>query len=362
MASITKRKAGYLIQFYINTERRSLAFNNDYTRSEIEEITRYIDRCVKAIANETTPDKKTMSWIEGLPQGVKKKLERVGLIEMEKEYTLQTLFNEFFTSADFLSLKKSTQRVKKTSYSIILEHFNTETKISEVSPNDVRLFLEWLTDRCSPATKATVIRDLKRVFNWAISLELISVNPFAKLKKGSYKNKAREHYVSMEDYQRILDQCQTQEERVAFALYRIGGLRKAEAFILNWSDVDFERGRLLVHSPKTEHFKDRDTRTIPLFPQLRKELERAYERGIEGPILHKKQETIYFRLRRAIKRAGLEKWERLVQNLRSSRAIDVYRKYGALAEKEWIGHTEQTAQDHYLHLLEADFQNALLEA
>ncbi|MBR4753055.1 MAG: tyrosine-type recombinase/integrase [Thermoguttaceae bacterium] len=361
MASIAKRSTGYLVQILVDGERKSITFTNDYSRSDVEEFARYVDKCIFAMRNETIPDKKTMSWIEGLPKPIKKKLERLGLIEIEKEYTLQALFNEFLASADFLSLKKSTQHVKQHSYAIILEYFNPETKIDSISKNDARLFSEWLNDKFAPATKATIVRDLKRVFNWAIGLELVSENPFSKLKKGSYKNKSREHYVSMEDYRLILANCQTQEERIALALYRIGGLRKAEAFILSWSDVDFDRGKILVHSPKTERFKDQDTRTIPLFAQLRAELEPAYKRGMKGRILHENEGAIYFRFKRAINKAGLEVWDRLIQNLRSSRAIDVYRKYGSLAEKEWIGHTEQTARAHYLHLLEEDFQNAAEE-
>lgn len=361
MASIAKRKAGYQVQFYINSERKSLAFSKAYSLSEIEEIARYIDRCVKAIVNETPLDKRTTSWIEGLPTSIKEKFERVGLIEIERELTLQDVINSYMTSADFLSLKKTTQRIKQHSYAVVFEYFKPETKIDDVSKNDGRLFSEWLMKKFAPATKATVIRDLQRAFNWALGNELVSHNPFAAIKKGSFKNKSREHYVSMEDYQKILAQCQTQDERVALALYRIGGLRKGEAFILNWSDVDFKQGKILVHSPKTERFRDHDTRIIPLFPQLRAELKLAYKRGKSGRVLNQKEEAVYFQFNRAIKKAGLEIWERLIQNLRSSRAIDVYRKYGALAEKEWIGHAEQTARDHYLHLLEEDFQNAVAE-
>lgn len=56
--------------------------------------------------------------------------------------------------------------------------------------------------------------------------------------------------------------------------------------------------------------------------------------------------------------AGLNRWERLIQNFRSSRAIEIYEQYGKLAESEWIGHSVRTARDHYLHVLDATFERA----
>ncbi len=66
----------------------------------------------------------------------------------------------------------------------------------------------------------------------------------------------------------------------------------------------------------------------------------------------------YTKIERIVFYAGLNRWERLIQNLRSSRAIEIAREYGVLAEAEWIGHSPQTAKDHYLHVLDADFEHA----
>ena len=60
--------------------------------------------------------------------------------------------------------------------------------------------------------------------------------------------------------------------------------------------------------------------------------------------------TLTQQMERTVFRAGLVRWERLIQNLRSS-SDEVYNEYGALAESVWIGHSVATAQDHYLHLL-----------
>lgn len=359
MASVSKRPSGFVVQFYLNTQRRTLSFNNSYSRSEIEEIARHIDKCVDAITREVTPDKKTLAWLTTLPVAIKQKLERAGLIEEDKSYTLGELFNEYVSSDEFYSFRPRTQIRKHNTIKVVLDYFG-DVKIDDISKNDARLFSDSLADRYAPATRATYIRDIKRIFNWAITLELIDVNPFTILKRGTFKNKKREHYISLEDYFKVLECCESQETRAALALYRIGGLRKGEAYLLQWADVDFKANRITVRSPKTERF-NKDSRVIPLFPQLKDELAPLYKRRKKGAVLTENETTVYNRFNKAIKKAGLERWERLVQNLRSSRAIDVYKKFGALAEKEWIGHTEQIAQDHYLHLLESDFNNAVNE-
>ena len=122
-------------------------------------------------------------------------------------------------------------------------------------------------------------------------------------------------------------------------------MRKNEALAVEWRDVDFIRSRLLVHSPKTERYAGKESRIIPLFPELREELERLYESLPEGAptfVIFHNRTAITQKLERVVFLAGLTRWERLIQNLRSSRAIEVYNDFGALAESEWIGHSSQT--------------------
>ena len=76
----------------------------------------------------------------------------------------------------------------------------------------------------------------------------------------------------METYRRLIDGCADAELRVLLAFYRIGGLRLGEAFEARWEDVDWAAERFTVRSPKTER-SGKDRRLIPLFPELRQELE-----------------------------------------------------------------------------------------
>jgi integrase len=98
------------------------------------------------------------------------------------------------------------------------------------------------------------------------------------VKPPSQTNEARKHFVSWETAQRVLDACPDAEWRLIVALCRYAGIRcPSELLPLQWAEVDWERGRYLVHSPKTEHHEGGAERWVPIFPELRPYLEEAFE-------------------------------------------------------------------------------------
>ena len=51
---------------------------------------------------------------------------------------------------------------------------------------------------------------------------------------------------------------------------RYGGLRcPSEVLGLRWGDVNWQHGRFVVHVPKLEHNDGKETRTMPIFSELR---------------------------------------------------------------------------------------------
>jgi len=50
---------------------------------------------------------------------------------------------------------------------------------------------------------------------------------------------------------------------------KLAGLRcPSEHLGLRWADLDWGRGRMTVHSPKTEHHRGKATREMPIFQEL----------------------------------------------------------------------------------------------
>ena len=196
---------------------------------------------------------------------------------------------------------------------------------------------------------------------------MLTDNPFADVKAGSQTNKSRTYFVSRGDAQKVLDACPDVQWKLLFALSRYGGLRCAsEHLMLKWSDVDWEKNRILVHSPKTAHHEGGDCRFLPLFPELRPYLLDAFsqaEERTEHVVTRCRDSNSNLRthMERIIKRAGVKPWPKLFHNLRSTRQTELTEKFPSHVVCAWLGNSRAVAVDHYLQVTDAHFKVAVAE-
>jgi len=176
--------------------------------------------------------------------------------------------------------------------------------------------------------------------------------------------KSRQFYVTRALADKVLANCPDDEWRLIFALARYGGLRcPSELVPLVWSDIDWKKGQFVVHCIKTEGHDGRDTRTVPLFPELRPYLEACYrskERHPEKLIKRVRctKNNLRTQMTRILKRAEIKVWPKLFQNLRSSRQSELMKVHGVEVACEWIGNTPAVAVKHYLHITDEDIARA----
>jgi integrase len=65
----------------------------------------------------------------------------------------------------------------------------------------------------------------------------------------------------------VIDACPDWEWRLLVALARFGGFRvPSEATRLRWQDIDWDRERIKIRSPKAEHHKGKATVKFLCFP------------------------------------------------------------------------------------------------
>jgi hypothetical protein len=90
---------------------------------------------------------------------------------------------------------------------------------------------------------------------------------------------------------------------------------------------------MTVRSPKTEHRSGKESHVVPLFPELRRQLEECVARAPEGAeyVIDERHRraansrsgwrscNLRTETERIIHNAGLKKWHRLFHTLRSSR-------------------------------------------
>lgn len=152
------------------------------------------------------------------------------------------------------------------------------------------------------------------------------------------------------------------------ALSRYGGMRRpSEHLLLKWSDVDWEQGKILVHSPKTERHKGGESRYTPLFPELRPYLLEAFEQAEDGAtycitryrgyddVTRLNLRTL---LHKIIVRAGLKPWPKAWHNLRATRQTELEEDYPTHVVCAWLGNSPEVARKHYLQVTDEHFARA----
>ncbi|MCA9188301.1 MAG: site-specific integrase, partial [Planctomycetales bacterium] len=201
----------------------------------------------------------------------------------------------------------------------------------------------------------------------AFERELIASNPFAGMESSTRGNRERDFFVTHEMATKVLDACPDREWRLLFAFSRYGGLRcPSEHLGVKVDDVDWERGRLRVTSPKTEHHDGKAYRWIPIFPELKPFLQECWEAaepGQEYLITRYRSSNANLRtqLTKIIKRAGLEPWPKLFQNLRSTRQTELEESHPSHVVCAWIGNSRDVAKKHYLQVTDEHFERAASE-
>ncbi len=367
MATLSRRAGttpGYEIRFFDAHGRRLTLYlgGRKYSEKTATELKGIVETLVYYRDNSiTVPDKKTLAWLESAAPEIREKLGNAGLIEIPKTYTVKELWDAFLKQKT--GVKESTETTYENARRRFFEFFKESNVISELTKTEMKQWKESLRTTLAESTVAGTLTKAKAVFNWAVGAGLLEKSPLEGVGRGSFVNRDKDRFISVEEYRRLLDSCPCRDWRVIIALARVGGLRcPSEVLRLRWTDVNWEKGRFYVTSPKTEHHRGKEGRIVPLWPMLRDELDRLFNDQSE------KTEFVITRYRdpgrtnlgtqfaRIVKMAGIEPVPRPFDNMRASRSTEVYAEFGAYLESQWIGHSMKTARDHYLQVRESDFE------
>jgi len=138
----------------------------------------------------------------------------------------------------------------------------------------------------------------------------------------------------------------------------------SEAIALKWSDVEWKKNRFFVRSPKTEHHDGKESRIVPLFPELKTELETLFFMpGSDGKefVINRHRDSdrnLGAPFNKISKEAGLAIIPRPFDNMRATRSNEIYARFGPTKESEWIGHSAKVRENHYDMITDDDFESA----
>jgi len=372
MASIsTDAKGNRKIQFTTDGKRRTV-YVGALKMKATEIIARKIEALVEAKFSRCPLDPEVAKWVGDISDELAGKLVAVELVApREKRQEDATKLGEFIDAylASRTDIKPRTRinllQVRKN----LVDHFGEAKPLADITPGDADEWRLWmLTQRKSPLGENTVRRHCgraKQLFRAALRKRLLAENPFADIKGCTVKaNRSREHFVTREVAEKVLAECPDSEWQLIFALARFGGLRTpSETLLLRWGDVDWANGRLLIRSPKTEHHEGKDSRLVPIFPELRSHLEAAWDCAPDGAnfVINRYRDSnsnLRTQLLRIINRAGLKPWPKLFQNLRATRETELAETYPLHVVVAWLGNSQLVAAKHYLQVTDEHFAKA----
>ena len=103
---------------------------------------------------------------------------------------------------------------------------------------------------------------------------------------------------------------------------------------------------------------------MPICPELKAELETLFfSPKSEGKthVINRyrdPKQNLGTQFDRIAKQAGLPDIPRPFDNMRMTRSNEVYDRWGAFKESQWIGHSAKVRQDHYLMIQDGDYEVA----
>lgn len=371
MASISKLPRGRRkIQFTDTVGKRQTVFLGKVSQRHAEGWKLRIEQLVIAKRLQQQPEDDVAKWLAKLSDKMHAKLSRTGLIPPRSDTADQSTklgpwIDRYISGRT--DAKPSTVTVWRRTQKHLLAYFGAGRALSSITTADAIEFRLNLLSKRPPLSDNTTRRTTgiaKQFMERAVKAKLIEDNPFrdADLPTSTTGNKARERFVTRSEADKVLKACPDAEWRLIFALSRYGGLRcPSEHLRLQWSDVDWERSRLTITAPKTEHHDGKGVRVIPVFPELRPHLEEVYEAAPDGEtwiITRYRRSNANLRtlLEKIIRRAGLEPWPKLFHNLRASRQTELAATFPIHVVCAWLGNSPRIAMQHYLQVTDADYE------
>jgi integrase len=313
-------------------------------------------------------DAEAARWLNEVGDKLHRKLVKVGLAtSREVVATTGATLGAFIDSyiAARSTAKWRTVDIWKIVRRNLVSYFGEVKPIADITPGDADDWCEHMRTSFAPATAGRRAKIGKQFFRWGARKELLPRNPFEGIATPCPENRDRTVFVTRAMADKVLAACPDTQWRLIFALCRFGGLRcPSEVLGVRWGDVDWEHGRILIHSPKTEHHEGKESRLIPIFPELRPCLQDAFdlaEPGTEYVVTaYRNGENTNLRdkLAAIITKAGLEPWPKLFINLRSTRETELAECWPVHVVCAWLGNSAMIAKRHYLQVTDEHFERA----
>ncbi len=360
----------------IGGKKQSIGLGN-FQETEAKTAEEYIDHLIDCFRRDRLRSVKVTKWLETIPDNLHARLAQLRLVEPRIRSEFPNTVLAFMRAY----IKSRTDWKKSCNHKQSVDHLETflgrDIPLVSLTKGSADRFHRWMMGNednqpdLSANTAGQHIKRCRQMMRAAIDERLIESSPFVGIKVDLRSDASKNRFVDASMAAAVLESCPDQEWRTLFALCRFGGLRcPSEALGLRWNDIQWDRGRFKVRSPKTEK-QGKPERIVPLFPELLSELNVLYnvvQPGIECPVdsyvitRYRDTETnLRTSLGKIIDRAGVARWPKPFIALRASRRTELERsgKHPNHVLNDWFGHTGAVAETFYLQTTEDDFKVAI---
>src|SRR5260370_20385301 len=148
------------------------------------------------------------------------------------------------------------------------------TEVRRITQPDCKKWAATYAKTASPTNYNNTVALLRHVLNVAIEAGVIYSNPAAALKRAAIRGKEIA-LPTIDKFNALLAEMRAGHSRDSrncadFALgLAVTGMRKGEANALEWRDIDFEAGEIVVRGDAETGTKNWELRRVPLIPDAR---------------------------------------------------------------------------------------------
>jgi integrase len=357
MPSVSNDRNGrWRVGFVGGDGRRYTVRLGQCARRDAEAVARRIAELNTAASLGQPIARDTAEWVGRIGDVLHDRLARVHLVEPRRAVVSHPLGQ---WCADYIAAATSQPQTRANLRIVAAKlraHFGADRAVETITAADAAEWRRWMEkDGMAPATVNRYTGRARQIF-----AGVGSANPFAGLSGGSVVDVTRQYFVTRAQVDAVFAKCPNATWRLLVALCRYGGLRcPSETAGLRWADIDFDRVRFTVRSPKTAH-QGKPSRVVPIFPELRPHLlaARAAAPADAEWACRPADADLRGKFGTIIDAASLKRWPKRFHNLRASRQTELVEQFPSHVVCQWLGNSPAIAARHYLQTTEAHFNKA----
>lgn len=170
--------------------------------------------------------------------------------------------------------KKSADRDERALQRDVLPTWGPH-KAESIQKKDVRALLNAIVDRGAPIQANRMLALIRKLFNWAMEVDLVPNNPCLGVKALAAEHR-RDRVLSNDEIRTLLAQLPTaamaDESKLALQLLLLTAQRCGEVLAVRWDEIDLAGGWWTIPSAKA---KNKMAHRVPLSPQALEILRQA---------------------------------------------------------------------------------------